>query len=30
MRKNKGGYFPLLIRIEERMGDPMEMLPNTR
>jgi hypothetical protein len=25
-----GGSFPFLIRIEERMGDPMGMFPNTR
>lgn len=26
----KGGSFPLWIRIKERMGDPIEMLPKTR
>jgi hypothetical protein len=25
----KGGSLPLRIRMEERMGDPMGMLPNT-
>ena len=26
----KGGSFPLLIRMEERMGEPKAMLPNAR